>query len=214
MPKGRSVRRAVKRPRLGPKAAEAPAADGRVQRGERNRAAIVEAMFELVGERVLEPTAEQVATRAGVGLRSVFRHFDDMESLYAAVDARLRREVEPIVAAGEPSGGSAERARAMLQRRMRLFERVAPYKRSANLNRQRSAFLNARHQTLVLALRAHLLRWLPELAEAPREVFDAIELTTSFEAWDRLRGDQGLSATRAQAAVEASVIALLGLRSR
>ena len=74
--------------------------------------------------------------------------------------------------------------------------------------------MNARHQTLVLVLREHLLRWLPELAEAPREVFDAIELTTSFEAWDRLRGDQGLSATRAQAAVEASVIALLGLRSR
>ncbi len=213
MSKRRLVRRAVKRPRE-PVAAETPVADGRVQRGERNRAAIADAMFELVGEGALEPTAEQIATRAGVGLRSVFRHFNDMESLYAALDGRLRAEVEPIAAAGEPSGATAERVRAMLQLRARLFERIAPYKRAANLNRQRSPFLNKTHQQLVAVLREHSLRWLPELAEAPREVFDAIELTTSFEAWDRLRGDQGLSATRAQAAVAASVMALLGLRSR
>ena len=214
MSKRRVVRRATTRLRQAPSAAETPVADGRVQRGERNRAAIADAMFELGGEGALEPTAEQVATRAGVGLRSVFRHFSDMESLYAALDGRLRGEVEPIVAVGEPSGAAAGRVRGMLQLRARLFERIAPYKRAANLNRQRSPFLSKSHQRFVTVLREHLLRWLPELAEAPREVFDAIELTTSFEAWDRLRGDQRLPATRAQAAVEASVIALLRLRSR
>jgi AcrR family transcriptional regulator len=185
----------------------APALDGRVRRGERNRGAIVEAMYALIGAGELEPTAEQVATRAGVGLRSVFRHFTDMESLYAEVDARLRAEVEPIVAAGAPSGSLAERVRVLLERRARLFERIAPYKRSAN--RRRSPFLTARHRLLVRALREHLLRWLPELARVPREVFDAIELASSFEAWDRLRSEQGLSAARARAAVEAAVGALL-----
>lgn len=210
MAKGRIPRRAkAKQAR-----ADAPAADGRVQRGERNRETIIDAMFELVGAGALEPTAEQVATRAGVGLRSVFRHFRDMESLYAALDGRLRAEVEPIVAAGEPSGGLAARARGMVQRRAKLFERVAPYKRAANLNRRRSPFLEKSHAQLVVVLREHLLRWLPELAEAPHAVFDAIELATSFEAWDRLRGDQTLSAARAQAAVEATVAGLLGLRSR
>lgn len=195
-------------------AAAAGAADGRVQRGERNRVAIVDALYALVGEGVPQPTAEQVATRAGVGLRSVFRHFTDMESLFAALDGRLRSEVEPIVAEGEPSGRLAERARAMVQRRVRLFERITPYKRAANLNRQRSAFLSQKHRQLVLVLRGHLLRWLPELAEAPQEALDAIELATSFEAWDRLRGDQGLTMARAHAAVEAVVLGLLGLRSR
>jgi AcrR family transcriptional regulator len=51
-----------------------------VQRGARNRAAIVAALLELVGEGELEPTAEQVAERACVGTRTVFRHFADMES--------------------------------------------------------------------------------------------------------------------------------------
>ncbi len=194
----------------GPSAAAG--ADGRVQRGERNREAIVEALYRLVGEGDAEPTADRVAMRAGVGLRSVFRHFRDMESLYAALDQRLRAEVEPIVAESVPSGAVAARARAMVQRRARLFERIAPYKRSANRLRQRSPFLLAQHRVLVATLRQHLLRWLPELRAAPRERVDAIELATSFEAWDRLRGDQGLSAPRARAAVEAAVVALLRAR--
>lgn len=188
------------------------APDGRVQRGERNRDAIVDAMFALIGEGVLEPTADRVAMRAGVGLRSVFRHFTDMESLYAALAARLRREVEPIAGEVEPIGSLATRARRMVERRARLFERIAPYKRAANLHRQRSPFLDAEHEALVLALRTHLLRGLPELRRAPRAVLDALELAISFEAWDRLRRDQGLSPARARAAQEAAVLALLGVR--
>ena len=61
--------------------------DGRVRRGERSRGAIVEALHALIGAGDLAPTAQQVAERAGVGLRSVFRHFRDMESLFAEVDA-------------------------------------------------------------------------------------------------------------------------------
>ena len=60
-----------------------PATDGRVQRGERNRAAIVDALLSLLEDGVLRPSARQVAERAGVSLRAVFQHFDDMESLYA-----------------------------------------------------------------------------------------------------------------------------------
>jgi len=46
------------------------------------------------------------------------------------------------------------------------------------------------HQGLVKTLRADLHRWLPELDAAQGELADAIELVTSFEAWDRLRNDQ------------------------
>ena len=122
--------------------AELATVDGRVRRGERSRAAIVAAVFALVGEGGLEPTAEQVAKRARVGLRSVFRHFRDMESLYGALDARLRAEVEPIVAEGAPSGGLDARARELAARRARLFERIAPYKRSANLVRAQATFVS------------------------------------------------------------------------
>jgi len=184
-------------------------ADGRARRSEKSREAIVDAMFGLIGEGVLAPTARQVADRAGVGLRSVFRHFSDMESLFAAMDARLRSEAIPLLMEIETEGGLHRRAGALVGRRVRLFERVAAYKRSANLARARSPFLRGRHDALVRDLRENLLRWLPELEHAPAGLVEALALATSFEAWDQLRSDQRLTRERAQAALERTVLALV-----
>ncbi len=185
-------------------------ADGRVRRSEKSREAIVAAMFELIGGGVLQPTAQQVAEHAGVGIRSVFRHFDDMEGLFAAMDARLRSEAIPLLQEIEPEGALPRRAGDLVERRVALFERVAPYKRSANLARARSPFLRARHGALVRELRENLLRWLPELERAPADLVEALDFATSFEAWDRLRSEQRLSRERAQAALERIVLALVG----
>ena len=185
------------------------AIDGRLRRGERSREAIVAALFELVGAGVLQPTAQQVAERAGVGIRSVFRHFDDMDGLFATMDARLREDALPILREDPSPGALRARAKALVGRRVRLFERIAPYKRSANVQRWRSKFLSGRHAMLVRELRAALLRALPELSDAPPEWVETIDVLLSFEAWDRLRTDQRLSRERAQAALERAVVALL-----
>jgi AcrR family transcriptional regulator len=185
------------------------ALDGRARRAERSRGAILQALFELIGEGALTPTAQQVAERAGVGLRSVFRHFRDMESLFAEVDARLLRELEPLAKGPPAQGPLAHRVRELAARRAKLFERIAPYKRSANAQRAGSAFLSARHAELVRRLRSALRRWLPELAAAPEQTAAAVELLCSFEAWDRLRADQRLSPERAQATVARAVLSLI-----
>ena len=62
--------------------------DGRLLRSERSRHLIVEATTELIDEGVLTPTAQQVAKRANVGIRSVFRHFDDMDSIFEHVETQ------------------------------------------------------------------------------------------------------------------------------
>jgi AcrR family transcriptional regulator len=170
---------------------------------------MVAALFELVGEGVLRPTAQQVAERAGVGIRSVFRHFEDMDTLHAELDARLRVEAAPLLAVAPPEGGLEKRARALVAHRAALFERIAPYKRAGNLQRPRSRYLQRMHQHLVSELRAGLRAWLPEIDAAPEALRDALELLTSFEAWDRLRTEQRLGAERARAALERSVLALL-----
>lgn len=183
--------------------------DGRLRRGERSREAIVAALFELVGEGLLQPTAQQVAERAGVGIRSVFRHFDDMDSLFATMDERLSADARPILRQEAVEGPLRERARALVQRRAKLYERIGPYKRSANVQRWRSNFLRTRHAGLVRELRADLLRSLPELSDARPETLEAIDLVTSFEAWDRLRSDQRLSRERAEATLASALMALL-----
>jgi AcrR family transcriptional regulator len=189
--------------------ASALAADGRVRRGERNGQAIVGALIELVGKGILEPTAQQVAASAGVGIRTVFRRFSDVESLFAQMSARMQAEALPLLVGGEPEGDVVRRGRELVGRRVVFFERIAPYKRAATLRRSRSAYLRSRHAELVRLLRTDLLRWLPELRRAPTALVDALELVTSFEAWDRLRTEQRLGRERAHAAVERTVRGLL-----
>jgi AcrR family transcriptional regulator len=166
----------------------------------------------LVGEGNLSPTAQQVADRAAVGIRSVFRHFSDMESLYATLDARLTADVLPMLQQTPPEGPLRARAVALVRQRASFFERISPYKRASNLQRQRSPFLAAEHRKFVALLRQDLFLWLPELEGWPAETLEALEQATSFEAWDRLRGEQRLGRTRAVAAMECAVLALIGAR--
>jgi AcrR family transcriptional regulator len=186
-----------------------PTTDGRVRRGERSRDQIVSALLELIGSGQLQPTAQQVADRAGVGIRSVFRHFSEMETLYAEMDARLEVEaVATLRGDDDRSGSRTERLRRLVRRRARLFERIAPFKRAGNLQRWRSPFLQARHAWMQRKLRADLRQWLPELARADKELAEAVELATSFEAWDRLRTDRQLSEQQSTGIVERTVVAL------
>lgn len=187
---------------------EPASADGRTRRAERNRGAIVDALFELVGEGIPQPTAQQVAARAGVGLRSVFRHFADMDSLYAAMGLRMQGQVRALFEDEPPAGPLAVRLRALVERRATLFERIAPYKRAAVAQAGRSPFLQTRHRALVGLLREDLRRRLPELERAEPALAAALELLTSFEAWDRLRTEQRLSAERARQVVDRTVRAL------
>ncbi len=184
--------------------------DGRVRRGECNRNGIVGALFELVQEGVLQPTAEQVAQRAGVGTRTVFRHFEDMDSLNAEITERLRGELLPRFA--QPITGNLEqRVRELVRRRGEVFDRIAPFRRSAALIRWRSRFVQDEHREMVREQRLHLRNALPELADVPEGVVEALDMVTSFEAWERLRTDQRLGRDRAQAVVESAVRALLEL---
>ena len=190
------------------------ASDGRVRRGERSGQAILEALIALVGEGVLQPTAHQVAARAGVGIRTVFRRFSDMERLLAEMGARVEAESLPLLLGGRPDRDLADRARGLVRQRVAFFERIAPYKRAGNVKRWRSPVVQDRHARLVRALRADLMRWLPELRRAPAPVADGIDLATSFEAWDRLRTEQRLARERAHAAVERTVLCLVAELAR
>jgi AcrR family transcriptional regulator len=193
-----------------PQSVDGSARDGRVLRTERSRAKMVKAFFDLVGEGFLQPTAQQVAERAEVGIRTVFRHFSEMDTLFAEVDAMLREQVGSAFLECTVEGDLVERASSLVRNRSAVFERFAPYLRATRLYRQRSGFLDQQFTTFVKRQRRHLLAQLPELEHAPRELTDAIEVVTSFEAWDRLRADQRLGAARTTAALVKAVTVLIG----
>ena len=55
--------------------------DGRRERGNRNRSAVVSALLELYALGEFAPSAARIADIAGVSERSVFRYFGDMDDL-------------------------------------------------------------------------------------------------------------------------------------
>ena len=179
--------------------------DGRIQRSERSREAIVRAMLDLVGEGVLLPTAQQVAERAEVGVRTVFRHFSDMETLFSAMNDRLREEAAPLFVATDQSGPFDARVEGLVARRIEIFALLDPYLRSSALQRWKSAFLQREQERMTRIYRRDLSRWLPELERADSETTDALELLLSFEAWDRLRTAQKLGTRRAGNAIRHAV---------
>jgi AcrR family transcriptional regulator len=187
---------------------EGPPPDGRLLRSERSRAKMVEAMYELVGEGELSPTARQVADRAGVGIRTVFRHFSDMETLFAEMNGLLLEEAGPFLAAEPPEGGLTDRVIALVRSRARSFERFEPYLRSTRLYRARSPFLQESYTRFLADQSAMLRCWLPELEGAPGDWADAMEAATCFEQWDDLRSTRGLGKARSRAVMERMARAL------
>jgi AcrR family transcriptional regulator len=183
--------------------------DGRVQRSERSREAIVRALLELVGEGVLEPTAQQVALRADVGVRTVFRHFSDMDTLFAAMNDRLTDTVSGFFVEESQDGSISDRIEALIERRSKIFGIVEPYRRAQAVQRSRSTFLQKQQEVTNKILRTDLQRWLPEVSSFEDEVAEALELTLSFESWERLRFDQRLGARRAQGVIRRMVLALI-----
>ena len=184
--------------------------DGRRRRSLDSRARIVAAMVELVQEGQVAASAETVAERAQVGLRTVFRHFKDMDSLYRemslVIEDRVVREIDH---------GAVDRRRPLsldeaIRRRAALFELITPFKRAETAQRHRSRFLEQDIQRLNARLRQLLCDMLPAEILADRPRLEALDLLLSFEAWDRLRREQSLSAEQAQGVLLAAVERLVG----
>ena len=183
--------------------------DGRRRRGQDNRARIVAAMLEIIRGGDMSPSADQVAARADVGLRTVFRHFKDMDSLYSEMSVVIESELRSIVGTPFKSTAWKDRIVELVDRRAVAFEKITPFKHASEAYRHRSRFLDQDSGKLVTALRAILERELPKaLVESPLKV-EALDLLLSFETWSRLRREQGLSIQQASDVLRATVQRLL-----
>jgi len=179
------------------------AVDGRLARGERARAAIVEALLSLIERGDLRPSAARVAERAGVSLRSVFQHFNDVDSLFAAAASRQAERLAPLVVATPADGPLDQRLDAFVRARTRLLEAISPVRRAAlvmepfsgELQRRLGAFRALKAGEVRRVFATELARRQPA---ARRRVAAAIIATASWSTWQALRQHQGLSRAEAR----------------
>lgn len=188
--------------------------DGRRARAERNRDAVVEAILDLLCEGVEHPTTEAIADRSGVSVRSVFRHFDDLESLHAAAVDRHTERIAGLFEPPDATGPLDDRIDALAARRSRLFEEMTPVRRVGERLRGRSAVIDERLELARRLLRSQLEQLFdPELRElrgaARRDLLDALEAAASWSTWRLLRAEQGCSVARARTVMTRTLTALL-----
>ncbi len=183
--------------------------DGRLKRSVATRKKILQALTALTYEGVLSPTAEQVAMRADVGLRTVFRHFDDMDSLYREINTDLELKVQPLLKIRLSGSTWQERVLQSIEIRSDFYESTAAMYLASQVHRHESDFLTQNLMDSARQQRDLLQRLLPAAVAKNSTLLNALDLVLSFETWIRLRREQGLALAQARDVVRLAVKALL-----
>lgn len=189
--------------------------DGRHARSQRARAAIINALIEVLEEGNLNPSAQQIAERAGVSLRLVFHHFRDMESLYTEMFGVIfQTRILPHLLFPTGEGPFAERLTTFVEQRARLFEAIGPIRRASERQEPFSPTLS---QQLTQGRTANaaeaITSFSAELDALPQDVrptvTQAVVMATSFPAWDMMRRHQALPLDEAKKVLEETLRRLL-----
>lgn len=192
----------------------APPLDGRSARGIRTRDTVAEAFLALMDEGNLRPTARHVSERAGVSLRSVFQHFQDLEALFAAAADKQIERLTPLATRVPTDAPLPERLRLFVEGRTRLLEAISPVRRAALLQAPFSAELAGRLRWSRESNRAEVAQvFSPELAALPakerRDTLAALHAATEWYTWETLRAHDNLSETDAHRVMSRMITALL-----
>ena len=190
-------------------AAAAQEADGRKHRSQKSQMLIVNAMLELVAKGNLEPSADQIAEIAKVGRRSVFRHFSDMDTLYREMNDSITATMGSIVQQPFLAADWRGQVLELVDRRAVGFEKMKPFLLAGQVHRHRSAFLKTAHAQFVGILRNILMAILPKDAARDAVLVEALDMLLSFESWNRLREDQGLSIAKSKRVLKQAIESLL-----
>ncbi|HEY1738220.1 MAG TPA: TetR/AcrR family transcriptional regulator [Acidimicrobiia bacterium] len=193
-----------------------PGIDGRRLRSDRSRAAVVDALLTLYEEGNAQPGAAEIARRAGVSERSVFRHFEDLDSLaVATIEIELQRIGDLFTL---PDGDTLDaRVRALVDQRVALYSATGAVARAALLLVPRSGVVaNAvRYRRDVLWRQVGAL-FAAELEPLPKrdreEIVDAIDVLCSIEGIELLAATDRHTPARTRRMLIRAVTAVLDTR--
>ncbi len=176
--------------------------------------AVLDIVRECPPNAIYLPSAAEVAARARVSERTVFRHFADLDALFVAAASRIRPTQLIYLGPRPDAPDLAERISVLVGLRSKLYEVIAPVRRVA-------IYLSQTHPLVVeqLAEAYAIARsqvadvFAPELSrlDAKRRsiMLDALDLASSWSSWDALRTIQGCSVPRTRKIVTEMLTDLL-----
>jgi len=109
--------------------------DGRSARRERNRDAVLDALVALTTEGEHDPSIDDIADRAGVSYRSVYRYFKDRSEMMDAATDRALAWIQPLLlnASGPvaPNDPLDHRIDSIVDARVEVYFQIADMVRQA-----------------------------------------------------------------------------------
>ena len=188
------------------------AADGRHSRTIATRKRIVAGFIDLIAEGIVSPTAEQVALRAGIGLRTVFRHFDDMETLYREVGTHVSMLIDQVLQTQLKAPDWQGKLVESIEIRAPLFEKLMPFHIASHVYRHASPFVEKYIHQLHMLECTILQIILPSTILKDKPRFEALVQALSNDAWVRLRREQKLTRKQATEVMQLAAEALTTIK--
>ena len=181
----------------------------------RTRNAVVDGLLDLNRSGNLRPTAKEIAERAGVSLRSVYVHFDDLEDLFLAAAKRHVELVSGMLVEVPDTGPLRSRAETLVRMRSRIWEDVGNVLKAASLQEPFSPTLARWLELGRMVSRADVERvFAKELDAVPDDVRAArlavVDTLASTGAWQHLRRSSDLGVPAARKATVDAIISVLG----
>jgi len=186
------------------------AVDGRRLRRQQNREAVIDALLASFREGNYQPSSNEIAARAGLSPRSLFRYFDDIDDLHRAATTRELRRARPLLELGiEADAPTGAKIRALVAGRVRLYDQTASSATAVRIAAHRYPALAGELAARRSFLRAQIASlFAPELARRDRGLLAVLDVVCSFESYELLRIDQRLSRPKTEAALVAALTAL------
>jgi TetR/AcrR family transcriptional regulator, regulator of autoinduction and epiphytic fitness len=189
--------------------------DGRTLRRINSFDRAVDALLDLIQSGNSSPTAQQIAEKSGISVRTVFRLTEDIEQLHAAAVQRQVQRTAHLYVQIPVTGSLGTRIRALVENRSTVFEAVAPTRRVAERLAESSpqiaeglAFIHEYLQAQVAEL---FDRELSRISRVRRpDALSAVDVAASWETWDQLRRVQGLSIASSGRVVRQLIEGVLG----
>jgi len=173
--------------------------DGRRLRSVTSQNIIVDAMMTLIQRGILEPTAQQVADEAGIGIRTVFRQVQDKENLFSKMDEKVRAALqETLKKATNPRGNLEERIERLIELEAEIFEKNLQFLRATLANKWKYRTLQKNYERNQRNIKSLLYTWIPELNNLSESKQILLTSVNSAGYWIELRENLVLSETGAK----------------
>ena len=161
--------------------------DGRFARSQKTKDAIVKALLKLLRNTPF-PTAEQVAKESKIGLRTVYRQFKDMESIYLSLHEECTHSLSQMFNSDvDLDKPFKERLIFAISERLTIYEKYETLFIATISNAARLPILVNQVAESYQIMRERFIKIVPEIKNLSGIRSDLLFTRISFPPWFSLR---------------------------